>query len=108
AHGRTLFMLKTAYDPAFAPYAPGQLLTGRVMRYGGEQGFDVLDFLGEAMVWKGDWAPRLRRHYCLLLFSPSARGRYAYWTRHGLRAQVKKIPYARQMVRWLRARWARQ
>ncbi|HVH10748.1 MAG TPA: GNAT family N-acetyltransferase [Gemmatimonadales bacterium] len=108
AHGRTLFMLKTAYDPAFAPYAPGQLLTGRVMRYGGEQGFDALDFLGENMVWKSDWAPRLRRHYCLLLFSPSARGRYAYWTRHGLRAQLKKIPYARQVVRWLRARWARQ
>jgi len=106
--GRTLFMLKTAYDPAFSPYAPGQLLTARLIRYGIDRGMEALDFLAENMTWKGDWAPRLRRHYSLLLFSPSARGRYAYWTRYGIREQAKKVPGARRLVRWLRtAPWGR-
>ncbi len=103
-HGRALFLLKTAYDPAFAPYAPGQLLTARVMRYGLEQGMEALDFLGEDMAWKQDWEPRLRRHYHLSLFSPSGRGRYAYWTRYGIRERAKQIPGLTRLVRWLRAR----
>jgi len=100
--GRTLFMLKTAYDPDFAPYATGQLLTTRLIRHGIDNGMETLDFLGEDMTWKRDWEPRLRRHYCLLLFSPTARGRYAYWTRYGIREHAKKIPGAVRVVRWLR------
>ena len=107
-HGRTLFMLKTAYDPAFAPYAPGQLLTARLIRYGIDHGMVNLDFLGESMTWKSDWEPRLRCHYRVVLFAPSAKGRYAYWTRYGLREQAKRIPGARRLVRWLRTRWRRQ
>lgn len=102
-HGRTLFLLKTAYDPVFAPYAPGQLLTAHMMRYGLEHGMEVLDFLGDDMTWKQDWEPRLRRHYRLSLFAPSARGRYAYWTRHGIREHAKRVPGLRRVVRWLRA-----
>jgi CelD/BcsL family acetyltransferase involved in cellulose biosynthesis len=103
-HGRTLFMLKTAFDPDFAPYAPGQLLTARLSQYGIDNGMEALDFLGDNMVWKTDWAANLRRHYSLLLFAPSARGRYAYWTHYGIREHVKRIPGARRLVRWLRAR----
>jgi CelD/BcsL family acetyltransferase involved in cellulose biosynthesis len=103
-HERTLFLLKTAYDPEFAPYAPGQLLTARVMRYGIDQGMEVLDFLGDDMTWKDDWQPQLRPHHRLLLFSTSRRGRLAYWTGHGLREQAKRIPGAAAAVRWLRAR----
>src|SRR5439155_24529693 len=51
-HGRTMFMLKTAYDPDFSPFAPGQLLTARLIRYGIENGMDVLDFLASNMLWK--------------------------------------------------------
>jgi CelD/BcsL family acetyltransferase involved in cellulose biosynthesis len=105
-HGRTLFMLKTAYDPGFSPYAPGQLLTARILRYGSDHGFAALDFLAENMTWKSDWAPCLRRHYRVLLFSPSAAGRYAYWIRYGLREHAKRIPGAQQAARWFRARWA--
>jgi CelD/BcsL family acetyltransferase involved in cellulose biosynthesis len=99
---RTLFLLKTAYDPEFAPYAPGQLLTARVMRYGIDHGMQALDFLGDTMTWKQDWEPCLRRHYRISLFAPSTRGRYAYWTRYGLREHGKKIPGARRLVHWLR------
>ena len=102
--GRTMLMLKTAYHPDFSPYAPGQLLTARLIQHGIEHGMDALDFLGEHMTWKGDWAPQLRPHHHLLLFSPSLVGRYAYWMRFGLRDRAKKVPGLRRMVRWLRAR----
>jgi CelD/BcsL family acetyltransferase involved in cellulose biosynthesis len=106
--GRTMFMLKTAYHPDFSPLAPGQLLTARVIRYGIENGMDALDFLADNMPWKADWAPRFRRHYRLLLFAPSARGHYAYWTRYGIREQASRIPGAGRLVRWVRARWGRK
>lgn len=101
----TLFLLKTAYHPEFAPYAPGQLLTARLIRYGIDHGMKTLDFLGCNMTWKSDWEPRVRRHYRFVLFSPSVRGRYAYWTRYGIREHAKKIPGAVRVVRWLRAQW---
>ncbi len=101
---RTLLLLKTAYDPAFAPYAPGQLLTARLIQYGIDQGMEVLDFLAANMTWKRDWEPQLRGHYCLQLFAPSARGRYAYWSRYGIREHARRIPGLTSLVRWLRAR----
>lgn len=102
--GRTMFMQKTAYHPDFSPFAPGQLLTARLIRYGIQNGMDALDFLADNMPWKADWAPQLRRHYRLLLFSPSAQGRYAYWTRYGVREHARKIPGARRLVRWVQGR----
>lgn len=104
--GRTMFMLKTAYHPDFSPFAPGQLLTSRLIRYGIQNGMDALDFLADNMPWKADWAPQLRRHYRVLLFSPAANGRYAYWTRYGIREQARRIPGARRVVRWVHGRWA--
>jgi CelD/BcsL family acetyltransferase involved in cellulose biosynthesis len=102
--GRTMFMHKTAYDAEFSPFAPGQVLTARVIRHGIQKGMEALDFLADNMPWKADWAPRLRRHYRLLLFSPSVQGRYAYWTRYGVKEQARKIPGARRLARWAHAR----
>jgi len=82
---RTMFLQKTAYNLAFAPYAPGQLLTARLIRHGIDHGMEALDFLAANMTWKSDWEPALRAHYRLLLFAPSVNGRYAYWMRYGLR-----------------------
>jgi CelD/BcsL family acetyltransferase involved in cellulose biosynthesis len=101
-----MFMHKTAYDPEFSPFAPGQVLTARVIGHGIEHGMDALDFLADNMPWKADWAPELRRHYRMLLFAPTARGRYAYWTRYGMREQAKRIPGAWRLARWVKARAA--
>jgi CelD/BcsL family acetyltransferase involved in cellulose biosynthesis len=103
-HGRSLFMLKTAYDPDFRAYSPGQLLTARVLRDGIEHGFEALDFLAANMAWKSDWSPRIRRHYRLMLFAPTFSGRYAYWTRYGLRDLARRVPGARRLVTRVR-RW---
>lgn len=102
--GRTMFMHKTAYHPDFSPFAPGQVLTARVIHHGIQKGMEALDFLADNMPWKADWAPQLRRHYRLLLFSPSATGRYAYWTRYGIKEQARRIPGALRLARWVHAR----
>jgi CelD/BcsL family acetyltransferase involved in cellulose biosynthesis len=101
---RTMFLQKTAYNLAFAPYTPGQLLTARVIRYGLDHGMDALDFLAANMTWKADWAPRIRPHYRLMLFAPSVNGRYAYWMRYGLREKAKGIPALRRLARALKSR----
>ena len=88
---RWMYLQKTAYSPTFAPYAPGQLLTARLVRHGLAHGMEALDFLAANMTWKADWAPRIRPHYQLLLFAPSARGRYAYWSRYGVRESAKAL-----------------
>ena len=88
---RTMYLQKTAYSLKFAPYAPGQLLTARLVRHGLAHGMDALDFLAANMTWKADWAPRLRPHYQLLLFAPTLTGRYAYWSKYGVRQSAKAL-----------------
>lgn len=102
--GRTMFGLKTAYDEAYARYGPGQVLTSRVIRYGLDHGMEALDLMAGNATYKADWARRFRPHYELLLFAPSLAGRCAYWVRYGMREQVKKLPGAVRLARWLRIR----
>ena len=106
--GRTMYLQKTAYNLEFAPYAPGQLLTARLVRYGLAHGMEALDFLAANMTWKSDWEPRLRPHYRLLLFAPSVSGRYAYWMRYGLRETAKRVPGLQKLVRAVHLRRARR
>jgi CelD/BcsL family acetyltransferase involved in cellulose biosynthesis len=101
---RTMFLLKTAYDPEFAAYSPGQLITARVIQDGIERGMDTLDFLGAPMDWKSDWVPELRPNVRLVFCSPSVAGRYAYWSRFGIKNGIKKLPLAVPFVRRLRGR----
>jgi CelD/BcsL family acetyltransferase involved in cellulose biosynthesis len=103
-HAETMFLLKVAYDEEYATCSPGQLITARAMAYGIEHGIQVFDFLGEEMVWKMDWNPQLRPNAMLVLCAPSLTGRYAYWTRYGIKELVKRAPGAVELVRCLRAK----
>lgn len=98
----TMFLFKTAYDETFAPYAPGQLLTARVVQYAREHGIEVFDFLAENAPWKADWATAFRPHLRLSLFAPTVAGRYGYWARYGVREHVKRVPGVRRFHRWFR------
>ena len=102
--GNNIFALKTGYDQTYSQYAPGLLLTSRVIRYGLEHGMEMLDLMADKARWKADWARELRPHYELLLFAPTPTGRYAYWVRYGVRQQAKKLPGAVRLARWLRAK----
>jgi CelD/BcsL family acetyltransferase involved in cellulose biosynthesis len=100
--GRTMFMLKTAYDEAYSECAPGQLITARILQYGVQHGTTALDFLADNAPWKAEWATEFLRHHRISLFAPTLAGRYAYWARYGIRDQVKRVPGAVRMVRWMR------
>jgi CelD/BcsL family acetyltransferase involved in cellulose biosynthesis len=102
--GRIMFLLKTAYDPAYAKCAPGQLLTARALQYGVEHGMDAFDFLADNAPWKSEWATGFLPHHRVRLFAPTLAGRYAYWARYGVREQIKNVPGATRFVRWLRNR----
>jgi len=101
--GHNIFALKTGYDQTYSKYAPGLLLTSRVIRYGLEHGMEMLDLMADKSRWKADWAREVRPHYELLLFAPTPAGRYAYWVRYGVRQQAKRLPGAVRLARWLRA-----
>lgn len=105
--GPNIFALKTGYDQTYSKYAPGLLLTSRVIRYGLERGMEMLDLMADLSSWKADWAPEVRPHYELLLFAPTPTGRYAYWIRYGVLQQAKRLPGAVRLARWLGARGAR-
>jgi CelD/BcsL family acetyltransferase involved in cellulose biosynthesis len=102
--GRNIFALKTGYDETYSKYAPGLVLTARVIRHALERGMKMLDFMANQVRWKGEWAGEVRPHYELLLFAPSPAGRYAYWARYGLREHAKKFPGVVRLARWLRAK----
>lgn len=100
--GHTMYLLKTAFNPDFSRYSPGQLITARSMQYGIAQGMRVFDFLGVKMAWKMDWAPELRQNVQVVFCSPSLTGRYVFLMRHGLKNQIKKFPGVVPFARWLR------
>jgi len=90
--GETVYLLKIGFDPDFAPYSPGQLITARTLAYAIAERMKAFDFLGEQMTWKMDWNPELRSFCRLVLFSPKPAGRYAWWTSFGYREALKRIP----------------
>lgn len=100
--GRTLFMLKIAYDEAHGLFVPGQLLTARVVQYGIQHGMEALDFLADNAPWKEAWATGFVRHRRMLLFAPTLTGQYAYWAGYGIRDHVKRVPGFTRLVHWLR------
>jgi CelD/BcsL family acetyltransferase involved in cellulose biosynthesis len=100
--GRTLFMLKIAYDETYGLFAPGHLLTARVVQYGIEHDMNALDFLADNAPWKAAWATDFIRHHRMLLFAPTLAGRYAYWTGYGIRNQLKRVPGFTRLVHWFR------
>jgi CelD/BcsL family acetyltransferase involved in cellulose biosynthesis len=84
AFANRLFLLKTGYDPAFATCSPFKLLTFFAARHAIEQGFDEIDFLGDAEPWKLEWTTATRPHDWLFVFSATPRGRLL----HPLKFQV--------------------
>ena len=67
-----------------------------------EHGMEALDLMAGNAGYKADWARQFLPHHELLLFAPSLAGRYAYWARHGIQEQVKKVPGMIRLARWVR------
>lgn len=73
-HRNRLYLLKPGYDPEYARYAPGSLLTESVLHQAFDQGLLEHDFLGVDDAWKREWTPWARPHHWLHVFAPAPRG----------------------------------
>ena len=63
-----LYMLKSGYDPSYAPYSPSHLLCDKMLREAWDLRFTEADFLGQAERWKLSWSTGVRPHCYLFLF----------------------------------------
>jgi CelD/BcsL family acetyltransferase involved in cellulose biosynthesis len=65
--GRTLYLLKTGYDPEYAPYAPFKLLLLRAIEACCREGLAAFDLLGDDEAWKREWtSDRIGRRWLFL------------------------------------------
>ena len=84
-----LYMLKAGYDPQYAPYAPGHVLSMKILQEAWRLKFDEVDFLGDAERWKLDWATGLHRHFCLFVFPDHFKSRVLYHLKVNLMPRIK-------------------
>jgi CelD/BcsL family acetyltransferase involved in cellulose biosynthesis len=94
------YLLKTGYDPEFAPYGPGMILRHQMIQRAFAESIATYEFLGTAEGdnnrWKLDWTGQLRARARLQVFARSLTGRVDWAARklgpplmHQLRTRVK-------------------
>lgn len=89
--GRTLFLVKTGYDPEFSTCAPFKVLTYLAIQHAYAEGLREIDFLGDTEAWKLEWTDTSRPHDWLFVFADTMRARLL----HSLKFQV-----APELKRW--------
>jgi GNAT superfamily N-acetyltransferase len=92
-----LYMLKAGYDPHYALYAPGHVLSMKMLEEAWRFKYDEVDFLGDAERWKLDWATGLHRHSLFFVFPNRPKSRFLYHLKVGLMPRIKAT--RRAMVR---------
>jgi CelD/BcsL family acetyltransferase involved in cellulose biosynthesis len=68
-YGNRLWGLKSGYDEKFRRVSPGLLLFHEVLRHACGLGYETLEILGGAEMYKTIWTDR-RRHYCSVRIYP--------------------------------------
>ena len=76
-HHRVLGGVKIAYHDGWRRYAPGSVLTYRLLQRLQQQGAAELDFSGGDDPYKAEWTPYARTLADLRAFNRTARGRAA-------------------------------
>ena len=84
-----LYMLKAGYDPQYASYAPGHVLSMKILEEAWRLRFDEVDFLGDAERWKLDWATDLHRHVWLFVFPGHLKSRLLYHLKVRVMPRIK-------------------
>lgn len=98
-HG-TVHVVKVGFDPAFARYAVGTLLTDHAVQRAFEQGMEVYDFLGAEDRYKLDWTEDVRERIRVQAFARTPLGvaGFVAW-RHGRPAAQRALALARSRGR---------
>lgn len=96
-HQRRVFLFKGAFDPDFAEFSPGQLLTHKVFEDGLAAGIEVFDFCRGDVPYKRRWTNGERHLTTITLSRPGLAGA----------AARQRFRVARALERRVRARRAR-
>jgi CelD/BcsL family acetyltransferase involved in cellulose biosynthesis len=105
------YLLKPAYDPAFAACSPYSQLLVRILQDHFDRGVKEFDFLGQDDVWKLDWATRTRPQEWLYVMPDSPRMRLLRFTKFRIAPRLRRhraLVVARDAVRALAAFWTRR
>jgi CelD/BcsL family acetyltransferase involved in cellulose biosynthesis len=73
-----LYILKSGYDPHYAPFAPSLLLCELMLRDAWNRKLAEIDFLGDAERWKMEWASQTRAHSWVFIFPNRMRSRWLH------------------------------
>ena len=73
-----LYILKSGYDPHYAPFAPSLLLCELMLKDAWKRQMVEVDFLGDAERWKLEWANHTRSHSWLFIFPNRAKSRWLH------------------------------
>lgn len=107
AGGRTIFILKTAYDQSLsAGFSPGNLMRFRAIEYLFQTGqFDRYDFLGACDPWKLEWASQATAWSSLELYPRTLAGCYAWFLKYGWKEPFKRSPMLAAALLRIRSRF---
>jgi CelD/BcsL family acetyltransferase involved in cellulose biosynthesis len=97
-HGRALYVLKTGYDPAYAPQSPFHVLMYLAIEAAYRDGLEAIDLLGCEEPWKRLWTETAIARHWLFLHRRTARSLVIYYLKFVI------LPWLRQ---WRRAPHAR-
>lgn len=82
-HREVLYGLKAAFDPEFARFSPGQLMTGEILADAVRRGIARYEFLGGAEPYKMRWTSEARRMGTVVVHARTPAGLATYaWRRH--------------------------
>ena len=92
---KKLYILKSGYDPHYAPFAPSLLLCELMLRDAWKRQLVEVDFLGDAERWKLEWASHTRSHSWLFIFPNRAMNRWLHRFKFELLPRIHKHPLYR-------------
>jgi len=85
-----IHLLKSGYDPTYAPHSPSNLLLSLALQNAFERGVSEYDLLGDSAGWKSEWTKHSRPHYWLFIFSDTFKGRFLHLIKSRLVPLLKR------------------
>ncbi|HJT19244.1 MAG TPA: GNAT family N-acetyltransferase [Nitrospira sp.] len=92
---KRLYILKSGYDPHYAPFAPSLVLCDLMLREAWKEGLIEVDFLGDPERWKMEWATKTRPHSWLFIFPNRPRTRFLHRIKFKLLPRMHRHPIYR-------------
>ncbi|HEU4521542.1 MAG TPA: GNAT family N-acetyltransferase [Thermoanaerobaculia bacterium] len=92
AYRQRMYLLKPGFDPEYAAYSPGNLLTWLVLQDASASGFESYDFLGRDDHWKRQWAEQTLAHSWIFAYADRPWARAAHYAKFELIPVLQKFP----------------